>query len=231
MKVPSKVFWQRCLLAVATYFSAQTVLAIDLDPADIRGKSTQSPVTILQNRYFVKTLRPELGLSYGTVTNEAYTDTSLLGLRGALFFNEWVGLELQSLTAHVADSDDRRALNQLKYRRLDAAEIVSPDPEVNPIKSILDLNAIIAPFYGKINFSDWLIIYSDVYFTGGLAKVSTSQGDLTAVTWGVGQRFYWQKNLSFRVDFRDRIYNEKRANQNSRKNTYTIDFGVSYFLF
>lgn len=231
MKFFGRSLLQKWLLLVVSCVAAETALAIDLDPADIRGKNTQSPVTILQNRYFVKTLRPELGLSYGTVTNEAYTDTSLYGLRGSLFINEWVGVELQSLKAKVADSDDRKALNQIKYRKLDAPEIVSPDPEVNPLKTIVDINAILAPFYGKINFSDWLIIYSDVYVTGGIARVSTDQGDLNALTWGVGQRFYWQKNLSFRVDFRDRIYNEKRNNQSSRKNTYTIDFGISYFLF
>lgn len=205
--------------------------AIDLEPEAIRGSSQKSPVTILQNRYFVKTLRPELGVSYGTVTNEAYTDTTLMGFRGALFFSEWIGMELQTLKASVKDSDDRKALNQLRYRKLEAAEIVSPDPEVNPLKSVVDINAVLAPFYGKLNLADWLIIYSDVYFTGGISRVTTTQGDLNAVVLGVGQRLYWQKNLSFRVDFRDRMYTEKRNGTSSRKNSYTIDFGLSYFLF
>ncbi len=218
-------------LILLTSLQTSALLATDLDAGDIRGKSSQSPVTILQNRYFVKTLRPELGLSYGTVTNEAYTDTSLYGIRGALFLNEWVGVEVQAFRAKVKDSDDRRALNQLKYRKIDVAEIVSPDPEINPLKSITDVNAILAPFYGKLNFADWLIIYSDVYFTSGIARVTTAQGSKNALVLGVGQRLYWQKNLSFRIDFRDRMYKESRNNQESRKNTYTFDFGISYFLF
>jgi outer membrane beta-barrel protein len=206
------------------------VYAIDLEPDAIRGKTQTSPVTILQNRYFTKSLRPELGLSYGTVTNEAYTDTSLLGFRGAFFLNEWIGVEVQSLKATVKDSDDRKALNQLKYRKLDSPDIVSPDPDINRLKSVTDFNGVLAPFYGKLNLADWLIVYSDVYFTAGIARVGTDQGDLNAISYGVGQRFYWQKNLSLRVDFRDRVYNENRQDQSNRKHTYSVDFGVSYFL-
>jgi outer membrane beta-barrel protein len=218
-------------IAFLIFAQSSRLLATDLDPGDIRGKTNLSPVTILQNRYFVKTLRPELGISYGTLVNEAYTDTSLYGFRGALFLNEWVGIEFQSYRAKVKDSDDRRALNKLKYRRIDVAEIVSPDPEVNPLKSVTDINAIVAPFYGKLNFSDWLIVYSDVYLTGGISRVATMQGNLNALNLGIGQRLYWQKNLSFRVDFRDRIYTEKRGDQDSRKNSYSVDVGLSYFLF
>lgn len=206
--------------------------AIDLKPEDVRGKGTASPVTILQNRYFLKAWRPELGVSYGTVTNEAYTDTKLLGFRGALFFNEWLGLELQSFNATTSDSDDLKALKRLRYLKIEDPTVqVFPDPEVNRIKKITDLSAIVAPFYGKLNFADWLIIYSDLYFTAGASKLDTDQGDLNAFTFGAGQRFYWQKSLSVRIDFKGRSYTEKAAGKDHNKTTYSVDFGLSYFLF
>jgi outer membrane beta-barrel protein len=206
--------------------------AIDLKPEDVRGKGTQSPVTILQNRYFLKAFRPELGVSYGTVTNEAYTDTQLLAFRGGLFFTEWLGVEVQSTTATVSDSDDLKALKRLRYRKFDDPNVeVHPDPEVNRLKKIIDVTGVVAPFYGKLNFSDWIIVYSDLYLTAGLSKLDTDQGGITGFTWGAGQRFYWQKNLSVRVDFKARNYTEKANNQDHRKSTYSVDFGLSYFLF
>lgn len=204
--------------------------AMDLDPAEIRGPVEKNPVTILQNRYFTKTWRPELGFTVGTFLNEAYTDTSLSGLRGALFVNEWLGFEYQYIKTRVKDSDDRKALNHLTYRRLDDDTVVSPDPEVNKIIGASDVNAILAPFYGKLNLMDRLILYTDLYITGGLSKVETDQGSLNALTFGIGERFYWQKSLSFRIDFRDRTYTEKRAGRDSQKNAYSVDLGLSYFF-
>jgi outer membrane beta-barrel protein len=204
--------------------------ASDVEPSELRGKTQQTPVTVLQNRYFLKALRPELGLAFGTVTNEAYTDTRLSGYRVGLFINEWIGIEGQSFKATVSDSDDRKALNQLTYKNT-VGDTVKVDPEVNRIKSVSDASLVTVPFYGKLNFADWLIIYSDVAFNLGISKVATDQGDLSALTWGVGQRFYWQKSLSLRVDFRDRTYTEIRNNVDYRKHTYSVDFGLSYFFF
>lgn len=217
--------------ATISVLCSQPLYAMDLKPSEIRGDVKKSPVSVLQNRYFTKTFRPEVGVAAGSFLNEAYTNTMTYGFRGALFFNEWIGAEFQSVQTNVSDSDDRRALNELKYRKLDSSDIVSPDPEVNPIKSVMDVNVIVAPFYGKLNLIDQFIIYSDLYFTGGLAKVDSSQGDLNALTWGVGQRFYWKKNLSFRVDMRDRIYTEKRNNEDYTKHSYSVDVGMSYFFF
>jgi outer membrane beta-barrel protein len=165
-----------------------------------------------------------------------------MGMRSGLFINEWVGFEVQMQKTMIADSDDRKALNKLKYRPLDEGDgdaapdgtetevTVSPDPEVNPIYGMTDFNAIAAPFYGKLNLVDKWIIYTDLYLTGGLSRVETDQGDKSAVTVGAGERFYIGKALSMRIDFKDRIYNETRAEQKTRKNSYSVDFGASYFF-
>ncbi|MES2744956.1 MAG: outer membrane beta-barrel domain-containing protein [Bdellovibrionota bacterium] len=225
-------FLRLSLFAIMLLGCPGYLAAIDLKPEEVKGKGASSPVTILQNRYFLKALRPELGVSYGTVTNEAYTDTKLLGFRGALFFNEWLGLELQSFTATTSDSDDLKSLKRLRYLKIEDPTVqVFPDPEVNRVKKILDLSAVVAPFYGKLNFADWLIIYSDLYLTGGVSTLNTDQGDLNALSFGAGQRFYWQKALSFRIDFKGRRYTEKAAGKDHNKTTYSVDFGLSYFLF
>ena len=207
----------------------------DLDPNEIRGTSTKKPVAVLQNRYFLKAWRPEVAILYGTMLNEAYTNTKLRGLRFSLFFNEWVGAEYQWIRTSVSDSDDRKALNRLQYRPVTADpkkpnEIVSPDAEVNAISGMTDISVIAAPFYGKLNIMDATIIYSDVYGSLGISRVDTDQGTLNAFTYGVGQRFYWAERWSSRIDFRNRSYVEQRGGSDTRKYAWSVDFGVSYFF-
>ena len=204
--------------------------ATDLKSNELRGESSKLPVDVLQNRFFLKSWRPEIGVMVGSMLNEAYTETSLTGIRGGLFFNEWMGAEVQYFRTSVEDSDDRKALNKKKYRDLEDEVEVTPDPETNPIHSGIDVNAVIAPFYGKMNLLNKYIIYSDLYLSAGLSRVNTDQGDIGSLLIGMGQRFYIGKSTSVRIDFRNHIYNENRGNKRSRKNALSIDFGVGYFF-
>jgi len=234
------------VFAVAcTLFQGPTpALALDLDPSEIRGKSSKEPLTVLQNRYFLKSTRPEFGFVVGSILDEAYLNTTTFGVRSGFFANEWLGFEVQMLRTTVSDSDDRRALNQLRYRPLkddnsenaipnDGVEtevVVTPDPEINAIHSMTDFHAVVAPFYGKLNFLNKWIVYTDMYLTAGVARVETDQGDKNSFTIGAGERFYVGKSWSFRIDFKDRIFSETRAGQTSRKNSYSFDLGASYFF-
>lgn len=223
--------------------AATSAYGFDLNPSDIRGKSSKEPMTVLQNRYFLKTYRPEAGFMVGQILDEAYLNTTTMGLRSSLFVNEWLGFEVQMVKTMVSDSDDRRALNKLKYRPLDDGNsenalpegtteevTVSPDPEINALRGMTDFNAVAAPFYGKLNFVNRWIIYTDIYLSGGLSRVETDQGEKMAMIIGGGERFYIGKSWSFRVDFRDRIFTETRADQTTRKNSYSVDLGASYFF-
>ena len=232
ISLPTPVFWLiNTFVAAAVFAYTADLSALELKPSEIRGEKKSSPVTILQNRYFKKTLRPEIGLTAGSFVNEAYTETVMWGAHTSLFINEWLGFEYQYVSTNVTDSDDRKALNQLKYRKIDSSDVVSPDPEINRIHGANDLSMIVAPFYGKINLIDSLIIYSDLYLLGGISRVDTDQGGLNSISWAAGQRFYYKKNISFRFEVRDRIYSEDRAGDNYTRHAYSVDIGMSYFLF
>ncbi len=224
---------------LATYlmfFPAILLEAFEMKPEDLRGEQTKAPVNVLQNRYFEKTMRPELGLVFGSVRDEAYLKILLHGFRGALFFNEWAGVEVQHLTTSISDSDDRKALNQkvvIPYDPPDPNGDNSPrrlDPEVNAVQKITDITGVFAPMYGKLNLLDLYILYFDLYLAGGISKISTDQGDLNAINIGIGERFYFSKSWSVRVDFRERIYTEKRGGKDTRKQLISLDFGLSYFI-
>ena len=93
-----------------------------------------------------------------------------------------------------------------------------------------DFVLIAAPLYGKVNILDWALVYVDLYGSLGVSRVGTEQGTKNAVAIGGGQRFYFGDNWSARLDFRDRTYTETRGGQNSKRNAWTVDFGVSYLF-
>ena len=204
---------------------------LDLNADELKGTTTKKPVAVLQNRYFLKSWRPELGFLMGTVTNEAYTDTQTRGLRLGVFLNEWVGIETQIIRTTVKDSADLKALKQKTYRdKTDPSKLVTADAEVNPINSANDYVLIAAPLYGKVNVFDLALVYVDLYGSLGISRVGTEQGTKNAVAIGGGQRFYFEDHWSARLDFRDRTYTETRGGQNSKRNAWTVDFGVSYLF-
>jgi outer membrane beta-barrel protein len=215
---------------------SQGAAALDLKPSEIRGKSRKQEVSVLQHRFFEKSFRPEIGVLAGSFLNEAYTNTATRGARIGMFFSEWVGFEYQWSTTTITDSADRKALNQLRYYPVgddgDALPetIVHPDPEINPVRKVQDATFVLAPFYGKMNLFDSLIVYSDLYLSAGAAVVDTDQGQMNAFVFGGGQRFYLAQSLSLRIDARNRSYSEERGGTESRKNALSFDVGASYFF-
>jgi len=231
-----------CAIGASLYLAVTETSKADADSdlkiSDLRGGSAKKPVSVLQNRFFLKARRPEIGLVAGGMLNEAYTDTKSYGLRAGLFFNEWLGVEFQYLKTNVADSADRRALNQMKYWKIPAQndatarnEVVTIDPEVNAVNGFTDGSVILAPFYGKLNLLNKLIVYSDLYLSAGVSQVKTDQGDKAALTYGAGQRFYLYDSWSIRLDVRARNFSEQRSGQETRRNSVTYDLGASYFFF
>lgn len=228
-------------LMIAVCIAAPQAIALELKPSEIRGKSDKESVAVLQNRFFLKTYRPEFGLIAGAILDEAYLETSTFGARAGMFATEWLGFETQILRTKVDDSDDRKALQAKKTIKPSADArpatneqgdfiFVTSDPEVNAIHAVQDFSIVAAPFYGKLNLLNQWIIYTDLYASGGITRVDTDQGDLTGIALAVGERFYVGKSWSIRLDIKDRIYEEVRANRKIRKSSYAFDLGVSYFF-
>lgn len=217
--------------AILTLFCSSTVFALDLDPKKIRVNPQKSDIAVVQNRYFNKAFRPELGVFYGKIMNEAYLNTNYTGYRLAMFFTESLGLEVSSATSEITDSPDRVALNSLKFKDITTDALVSPDPEVNSVQSAIELSGFFTPLYGKINVLDLFIIYSDLYLSGGATLLKTDQDDITGTSFGVGQRLYFTKSLSLRWDLKVRNYTELRQGEDAAKTAYVMDIGLAYFLF
>ena len=213
-----------------------TAFCADVNLNEVKGTRDIKPVFVLQNRYFLKGFRPEIGIYGGKFIDEAYTVTLTTGIRAGMFISEWVGFEMQYTNTFVTDSADKNALDKMRYKKADALAddntLVKVEPEMNPISKYIDMNFVYAPFYGKLNLINWWIIYSDIYLSLGLSQITTKvQGTKYGPILGVGQRFYLFKIISFRVDIRDHVFQEKRAGSNYYRHAINFDLGLSIFLF
>lgn len=195
------------------------------------------PVRVLQNRYFLKALRPEISVFGGSVLNESYSNTYAIGARAGIFVTEYLGLEYAYSVYNAQDSADLKAINGLEYCPPTGCvnnEVKSLEPSFVRMKSAHTGLLTFAPIYSKISLFSQFILYSDICFSAGAAKINTSQGAKTAAVIGIGQRFYFAKSFNLRIDATDHIFKETRVNKGenvtSTRHAWVVSLGASAFL-
>jgi outer membrane beta-barrel protein len=187
---------------------------------------------VLQNRFFTKQMRVEAGLSAGSVVNESYSQTQAAGARLGLFVSEKIGVEYNFAKFSSKDSADLLALRNQEVCA--GTECRSITPHFIRLENLNQLQLVTAPVYGKINLFDWAILYSDLTFSAGAAFLRTSQGSKLAFTPSFGQRFYFSKSFSLRLDatdifLRDAVTKGIVTAENWRHNWFA-QIGISTFL-
>jgi|GEM_PF-447706 len=227
--------------AFAACFVASTANAQGGKPvvvAAVEDGPSEKPPMVLQNRYFLKRMRPEVNLYGGQVLNEPYSQTWMYGARAGLFLTEAVGVEYTFEKYASKDSADLTALRSIEYEVKDEktgkATTTHTEPSFTRLKMGHVATLTFAPVYGKVNLLDWVILYSDIYANVGAGALSTSDGSKVVGVLGVGQRFYFAKSYSFRVDAVDHVFSETRENRGVKKknvrNAWTVGLGFSAFL-
>lgn len=194
-----------------------------------------TPVKVLQNRYFLKAMRPEVSLFGGTVLNEAYSKTYAYGARVGNFFTEYFGLDYAYTRFTSQDSADLNAIRAVEYcSDVNCEQKKRLEPSFVRLESAHSVLATLAPIYSKTSLFSQYILYSDIYFSAGVAQLSTSQGNKTAFVGGFGQRFYFAKSFNIRLDGWDHIFTEERQTLNGTKSStrhaWVVALGVSAFL-
>ena len=221
-----------CLIFVSFVFISKAT-ALDIKPSEIRTKTKEKSISVLHNRFFKKKFRPEIGIFGGTITNEAFLDSLLYGARASLFFTEWMRLDIQYSRVINTDSRDFNAIRSLTFLDPVNTKPVKVDVHRNRVNQIFEGSFLATPFYGKLNFFDLAIIYTDIYGSLGFGLVDTEQGQKLAPSFGFGIRLYIYKFLSLRVDIKDRFWDEINVftDEEFLRQTWTVDAGVSLFFF
>jgi outer membrane beta-barrel protein len=188
--------------------------------------------TVIQNRFFTKQYRVEAGASFGSLLNESYSKTQSVGARAGLFFTEKLGAEYNFVNFRSDDSVDLVALRSQEI--CIEKECKSLEPSFIRLNKMHQIQAVTAPIYGKINLLDALILYSDLTLSAGMAQVQTTQGTKWAFTPAIGQRFYFSKSFSLRVDVTDIYLKEAHEYQGKKRENWRHNWmaqaGLSVFL-
>jgi outer membrane beta-barrel protein len=229
----SLTFGKDCFKIVAGFAAIFSLTAFG-QAKETKDSSTEKPPMVLQNRYFLKAFRPEVNVYGGSVQNEAYSQTWAAGARLGMFFTETIGAEYGFNRYFSKDSADLNALQKLQYCNDAKTKCKSPEPSFNRLTQSHQFDITFAPIYGKVNFMDLGIVYSDIYANLGFVLQGTEQGNKKAAQVGVGQRFYFAKSYNIRIDAQDFIFSETRQNLESSKttirNALVLSLGFSAFL-
>ena len=240
MEVMTK-FQCRVVFVILSLLWGSCIYALELDPKELRSNQEVPQISVVQNRFFHKSFRPELSINVGLILNEAYLNSITYGANLGFFFNEYLGIRTNYFKTSVSDSNDKKALNSMRYRHRTEDKMVSVNPDVVKINSGWDIEGEFSPFYGKLNILDKLIVYSDIYLSLGMGRISIDKsfedengnGDYVSESFsklsfnlGLGQRFYIKQSMAVRIEVKDRIFDNGKKVQNS----IFASMGFSYFF-
>ena len=177
----------------------RTVVAKDLIqlPSEELARESVSPVfdinDSVRNRNIVTQKRFEGSIFYGWALTEPIANVSKIGLSGYFHQSEDNAYGLMFIKNFSGVSYYAKQLND-EYK-LDFTRAPMPEASL-----FLDYN--LKAFYGKMSISKNTV--TNYHFFGSLAGglIKYSHKSYPAVAAGLGQKFYYDKNFSFRFDFR-----------------------------
>jgi outer membrane beta-barrel protein len=167
---------------------------------------SQKKYSLIQQRYFVKAMRPFVSVSGGVHVNNPQHEGYMTQVSGGFYFSEKWGFEV-----HYTDS------------ALDGNSVIKELDSLSGGASTLDRTKTLSyvggsinysPIYAKMSFLGYKILYYDLILSGQVGQTTYEQTLISnsptesSITVGLGitQKFYLNKNFSLRVDFTNRWY-------------------------
>lgn len=184
-------------------------------------------VAVLQRRALPRTNRFEFSAIGMTTLNNPFYNNLGLNFRGAFYFLEKHGVELQysllsktkrSVTENLEEQRDVRTTNLVTA------------------KSYMGVAYKWIPIFGKITFLNFHIVPFDLCFTGGLGLSTTDKKGEPTVHFGTSQTFALTKSFALRWDV---VWNYYQATADSVTGTSEIKtahndlflgIGASFFI-
>jgi outer membrane beta-barrel protein len=92
-----------------------------------------------------------------------------------------------------------------------------------------------SPLYGKLSLFTWSVVNFDIYVIGGagvVRYVGLRDGSSFMGNFGVGERFFINEYLSFKLEFRDYLYNQNLTTTNNSRilHNYSLIGGLSIMM-
>jgi outer membrane beta-barrel protein len=194
-----------------------------VDLQGVQGANRRKTETIvLQKNYMPKTERFMVfgGLSF--LPTDVFYKTAGLQARVSYHFSETWGAEITGLFLGSGRSSE---LTAVESQGVSVQNLVSP-------KSYIGLDVYINTIYGKAAFLERKIVPFEVYFSGGIGKMTTalSQG-LDTLHLGVGQLFSLSRSQAFRIDLSLLSYKSLTVtNEYQLTNNLLLTVGYGHFM-
>jgi outer membrane beta-barrel protein len=214
IKILKIVLFQLSVLAAVTSGNsrpafAQTPADEKIDVSDLEKRywtAKDSDFAVVQNRLFSKEGRVALSLEYGSLINDAWSESPTLGVSANYYLSERWGVEVAYTTT---DSKDNQAIQNLRTQ--------NGFPDHNKPKTYTGVGLNWVPFYAKMAFLSSRILYFDMSITPGLGVVSFEQQiegrnqvkQTPAVSLDLTQHLYLTQWLALRLDLKNRWYQDE----------------------
>lgn len=205
-----------------------------VDVTDLEKKywaSKDTDFSVVQNRVYSKANRFALTTQYGFLINDQWSDGPTFSGSLGYYFSERLGVEGHY---QVTSSVDNKALSNLKSQAGTANH--------GKIMGYQGLSVNWVPFYAKMSILNSSIMYFDMAISPGAGVTTYEQqredGNVSksspTVSLDVTQSFFFSKYAAFRVDYKNRWFQEEvvrfRA-PSSSVNTETAQTSILTFGF
>ena len=198
-------------------------------PEEELARETTLPVfeqrRVVLNRHVITEKRFELGIGGGLEMNEPYYSDYMADVMGTYNFNETSALNVQGLMWMQGLSSYGLQLKSgaaKPYREsFDASK--APHPKYG-----LFVNYEYIAYYGKISITKQGVMNLNLFATGGLGYINMGAVSSPGLNLGIGQNFFFTKNVGLRMDLRYLIFRGPNATtQHLRSTTANNDAPVA----
>lgn len=164
--------------------------------------------SVVQNRLYSKSKRFGITPQIGPLVTDSFSSGNVLGLSGNYYFSERYGVE-----AHYSSYN-------LKNSKVAEGFITSngTNPDFNRQTYFYGVSFNWVPIYAKISLLEKKILYFDMSISPGIGMMGYQQQLIAgngknlssfAFTLDIAQHYFISKEWAFRVDMRNRFYNDK----------------------
>ena len=202
-----------------------------VDVTDLEKKywaSKDTDFSVVQNRVYSKANRLALSLQYGFLINDQWSDGPTMGGSLGYYFSERFGVEghYQSTS-----STDNKSLANLKSQ----AGVANH----GKIKGYQGASFNFVPFYAKMSVLNSSIIYFDMAISPGLGvttyeqqrRAGNQEKNAPTLSLDITQSFFFSKYSAFRVDYRNRWFQEEIVSYNTGASVSTETSQTSLLMF
>lgn len=179
-------------------------------------------VKSVQRKDFIKKERIEIFPQFALDLNDPFYQHLIVGASGAYHVADSFAVELRG--GFVFASIEQSAI---RFVRVETESLIDDPPE---FKYHVDVDALWAPFYGKISLFGEGILHFDTYLTAGGGAFGTDAGLNPSLNFGIGQRYFINDWLVARVEIRDYVFMDNRGGESDLQNLLVLGFSVSGFF-